>query len=124
MYAHCHRLFDSVVSTKEPLEDLIGVLTDTVKRGQKNPFRALAPERAYFDQSRKLRWDPDAFPIARVLGTDFQDKEMMTLERNRSKLFTINPKVVKTDSRAVEMAMQALGVNPRGGVFLHDITII
>ena len=74
----------------------------------------MAPERAFFDQARKLRWDPNAFPTAKLFETDFEDKEMASAEKNRAKLFTVNPKVVKTNSKAVANAMKALGMNPRG----------
>ena len=80
LYGHIHRLFDTVVSTKEPLEDMIGVLTDSVKRGQRNPFKAMAPERALFDQARKIRWDTSSWPLAEVLPADFEERDMLSLE--------------------------------------------
>lgn len=112
-----HRLFDTVVSTKEPLEDMIGVLTDTVKRGQRNPFKALAPERALFDQARKTRWNPESWPMCQVLQGDFGDKDMLVCERNRSRLFSTHPKVFKTEGRVLLDSMRELGVRPRGRIF-------
>ena len=57
MLEHIRMLFDTTISTKECLEDVIGTLTDTVKRGNRNPFKALAPERAFFQASQSIRWD-------------------------------------------------------------------
>ena len=116
LYGHIHRLFDSVVSTKEPLEDMIGVLTDSVKRGQRNPFKAMAPERALFDQARKIRWDSTSWPLAEVLPADFEERDMLSLERNRARLFSTHPKVFKSDSKTILASMEQLGIKPRGGI--------
>ncbi|CAJ1404903.1 unnamed protein product [Effrenium voratum] len=50
LFAHVHRVFDGPVSSKESAEDVIGTLSDARERGNRNPFNAVSPERAYIVQ--------------------------------------------------------------------------
>ena len=87
-------------------------LSQTWKR---NPFKALAPERALFDQARKIRWDPNAWPLAKALPYDFEDKDMMNAERNRGRLFSVTQKSSNQKAKWSRCQWKNLGSNREAG---------
>jgi len=114
MFQHCHRLFDTSISTKECLEDVIGSLTDCVSRGNKNPMKALAPERAFFEASRSFRWSNE-WPVLEPQHGDLENKACTTYETSRTRLFSVNPRQGNSVNTHVSAAFQrALGTKNKG----------
>ena len=104
MLEHIRMLFDTTISTKECLEDVIGTLTDTVKRGNRNPFKALAPERAFFQASQSIRWGR-----VELAEGDLLRKDMQEYAANRAKTFTIPiPDMVARSTPKCQLPAQRL----------------
>ena len=61
IHAHIFRLCDSLVSSKECVEDLFGKGAD-LKRSNKNPFKAGSTERFHFNNSHWIRLPGDEWP--------------------------------------------------------------
>ena len=100
MWDHIWRLTDTVISTKECLEDSFSTLADHCRRDNKNPLM-IAPERAFFLTTLANRWSNE-FPYGTIKTGDLGNKTAQSFAR--SKEVFAPPKQPK--SQAIEAAMQ------------------
>ena len=82
-YAHLFRVADTLVSTKETLEDVIGRLSD-FKRDNKNPFKALSLERGHFLSTAHMQISEE-WPLLRTTTADLMDKSCTGAFKGRAK---------------------------------------
>ena len=87
LYCHIHRLFDTHVSTKEALEDVIGELTFFPKSRNKNPFKSMSPEKALLRNTTAIRWKREQWPVMEVTEDDVLNRTFSSFPRSRNKVF-------------------------------------
>lgn len=80
IHGHCHRLGDTLCSTKEMIEDNFGHGADA-KRSNKNPFKSLAPEKFHLNTSLWGRLDGEQWPKLGTLLTDWATTKTAAFSR-------------------------------------------
>ena len=96
LYPHCHQLFNTMVSTKEVLEDLFGHLSHRDKTDNRNLVQ-MSPERAWFHAVLNPRWLTDAWPCLQLQEGDLQNRTAINLARGRNVYL---PSTAKNSSNA------------------------
>ena len=86
MYGHIHRLASNLISTKESLEDVIGILSDRAKRDVKSVL-GLSPERLFYQAATCARLDTREPPYIALAQGDFVNETARKFNRNRKLVF-------------------------------------
>jgi len=81
-FPHIFRLFSTMVSTKEVLEDLFGYLSQRNKTDVSGSTR-MSVERAFFLATMNPRWKTDAWPAAQIQEGDLQSTKATNFLRGR-----------------------------------------
>ena len=81
-FPHVFRLFSTVVSTKEVLEDLFGYLSQRNKTDVSGSTR-MSVERAFFLSTMNPRWKTDAWPAVQTQEGDLQSAKATNFLRGR-----------------------------------------
>ena len=87
LYAHVFKLFDTHISTKEALEDVIGELSYFARSRNKNIFKSLSPEKALVKNCCSVRWRQEEFPLMKASMEDFRDRQVCSFPRARAHVF-------------------------------------
>ncbi|CAK9065522.1 unnamed protein product [Durusdinium trenchii] len=125
VFAHIFFCFDTLVSTKECLEDVLGSLKSLAKNSNSNPFKAASPERLFLQNVLSVRWDPTEFPLLRVQPGDMGSKSFYETSTARQTVFLprkfkSNPcKVVEQVHEAVKAESSGLLTEPMAGQQSH-----
>lgn len=73
LYGHVYRLFDTIVSTKEPLEDSFSTIANKIRSQNKN-YRTSTLERLWFIMTMSPRMNREEFPLAHLTEVDVFDR--------------------------------------------------
>ena len=82
VHGHIHRLIDSLVSTKEVLEDRFGFLGDHAQRDAKFVQQA-SPERMFFYTTASCNLKREEFNVLEVCPGDLMNKDATSFARGR-----------------------------------------
>ena len=118
MYTHLHHIFNSMISTKEVLEDMFGHLSHRNKVDNKNLVQ-MSPERAFFHAVLNPRWLTDAWPTVSLQPGDLQNRKAVTVARGRNVYL---PTTAKGSSNAYGHLVEVVDKGPRVGrraIFPH-----
>ena len=111
LWGHLFRISDTLGSTKECLEDILGKLGD-YKRENKNPFKCLSLERGHTLSLHHLQWGGEEWPTVRVTPSDLMDKSCTAKYKGRGKFVaaTSPSSTVLQSLRADGSKSQGIGV--------------